>query len=74
MLFRSQNVSTIGETDSAVIKENLMAQLTSPVKWTHSIENMIDDGATEFIELGPGKVLQGLVSKINRDVATSGKE
>ena len=69
-----QNVSTIGETDSAVIKENLMAQLTSPVKWTHSIENMIDDGATEFIELGPGKVLQGLVSKINRDVATSGKE
>ena len=69
-----QNVSTIGETDSAVIKENLMAQLTSPVKWTHSIENMIEDGATEFIELGPGKVLQGLVSKINRDVATSGKE
>ena len=69
-----QNVSTIGETDSAVIKENLMAQLTSPVKWTHSVENMIEDGATEFIELGPGKVLQGLVNKINRDVATSGMQ
>lgn len=48
-----------------------MAQLTSPVKWTHSVENMIEDGATEFIELGPGKVLQGLVNKINREVATS---
>lgn len=69
-----QNVSTIGETDSAAIKENLMAQLTSPVKWTHSVENMIEDGATEFIELGPGKVLQGLVNKINRDVATSGMQ
>ncbi len=69
-----QNVSTIGETDSKVIKENLIAQLTSPVKWTHSVENMIEDGATEFIELGPGKVLQGLVKKINRDVATSGKQ
>lgn len=66
-----QNVSTIGETDPATIKENLMAQLTSPVKWTHSVENMIEDGATEFIELGPGKVLQGLVNKINREVATS---
>lgn len=69
-----QNVSTKGETDSAVIKENLIAQLTSPVKWTQSVENMIEDGATEFIELGPGKVLQGLVSKINREVATSGMQ
>ena len=69
-----QNVSTIGETDSAVIKQNLIAQLTSPVKWTQSVENMIEDGATEFIELGPGKVLQGLVSKINREVATSGMQ
>lgn len=68
-----QNVSTIGETDPATIKENLIAQLTSPVKWTHSVENMIKDGATEFIELGPGKVLQGLVSKIDREVTTSGK-
>lgn len=69
-----QNVSTIGETDPATIKENLIAQLTSPVKWTHSVENMIKDGATEFIELGPGKVLQGLVSKIDREVATSGRQ
>ena len=67
-----QNVSTKGETDKAVIKENLIAQLTSPVKWTQSVENMIEDGATEFIELGPGKVLQGLVAKINREMTTSG--
>ena len=69
-----QNVSTKGETDKAVIKENLIAQLTSPVKWTQSVENMIEDGATEFVELGPGKVLQGLVSKINREMITSGKQ
>ena len=69
-----QNVSTIGETDPATIKENLMAQLTSPVKWTQSVENMIADGATDFMELGPGKVLQGLVAKINKEVATSGKQ
>ena len=69
-----QNVSTKGETDNEVIKDNLIAQLTSPVKWTHSVENMIEDGATEFIELGPGKVLQGLVAKINREVVTSGMQ
>lgn len=69
-----QNVSTVGETNPETIKKNLIAQLTSPVKWTQSVENMIEDGATEFIELGPGKVLQGLVSKINREVATSGMQ
>ena len=69
-----QNVSTKGETDKTVIKENLIAQLTSPVKWTQSVENMIDDGATEFVELGPGKVLQGLVNKINREMITSGMQ
>ena len=69
-----QNVSTKGETDSETIKKNLIAQLTSPVKWTQSVENMIADGATEFIELGPGSVLQGLVAKINKEVATSGKQ
>ena len=69
-----QNVSTVGETDHEKIKANLIAQLTSPVKWTQSVENMIADGATEFMELGPGKVLQGLVSKINKEVATSGKQ
>ncbi|MGV8963655.1 MAG: ACP S-malonyltransferase [Candidatus Saccharimonadaceae bacterium] len=69
-----QNVSTIGETNSETIKANLIAQLTSPVKWTQSVEHMIADGATEFIELGPGKVLQGLVSKINKEVTTSGMQ
>ncbi len=69
-----QNVTTVGETDPATIKKNLIAQLTSPVKWTQSIQNMIADGATEFVELGPGSVLQGLVSKINREVTVSGKQ
>lgn len=69
-----QNVSTIGETNPATIKQNLIAQLTSPVKWTQSVQQMIADGATEFVELGPGSVLQGLVSKINREVVISGKQ
>lgn len=69
-----QNVSTIGETEPEVIKANLVAQLTAPVKWTQSVQNMIADGAKEFIELGPGSVLQGLVAKINKDVAVSGKQ
>ncbi len=51
-----------------------MAQLTAPVRWTQSVKNMIADGATEFIEVGPGKVLQGLVAKIDRNVATSGRQ
>lgn len=69
-----QNVSTVGETNPETIKKNLIAQLTSPVKWTQSVENMIADGATDFMELGPGKVLQGLVAKINKEVTTSGKQ
>lgn len=69
-----QNVTTVGETNPATIKKNLIAQLTSPVKWTQSVQNMIADGATEFVELGPGSVLQGLVSKINREVTVSGKQ
>ena len=69
-----QNVSTVGEKDPAVIKENLIAQLTSPVKWTQSVLNMIEDGATEFVELGPGKVLQGLITKIDKSAVVSGKE
>ena len=56
------------------IKANLIAQLTAPVRWTQSVKNMIADGATEFVELGPGKVLQGLVSKIDRSVAVSGHQ
>lgn len=69
-----QNVSTKGETDPATIKTNLIAQLTAPVKWTQSVEHMVADGATEFVELGPGAVLQGLIKKIAKDVATSGKQ
>ena len=69
-----QNVSTLGETDPETIKKNLNAQLTAPVKWTQSVQQMIADGATEFVELGPGKVLQGLISKINKDVIVSGKQ
>lgn len=67
-----QNVSTKAETSSAAIKENLIAQLTAPVRWTQSVQNMIADGATEFIEVGPGNVLQGLIKKINKEVATEG--
>lgn len=69
-----QNVSTVGETDPTTIKKNLIAQLTSPVKWTQSVQQMIADGATEFVELGPGSVLQGLVTKINREMTVSGKQ
>ncbi len=59
-----QNVTALPSTDSAQIKKNLLAQLTAPVKWTQTILNMLADGATEFTESGPGKVLQGLVAKI----------
>ena len=66
-----QNVTTTAVTDPAEIKKNLIAQLTAPVKWTQSVKNMITDGATEFIEVGPGNTLQGLVKKVSREVATS---
>ena len=69
-----QNVDALPHTDPAEIKANLIAQLTAPVRWTQSVKNMIADGATEFVELGPGKVLQGLVSKIDRSVAVSGHQ
>ena len=69
-----QNVDARPHTDPAEIKANLIAQLTAPVRWTQSVQNMIADGATEFIELGPDKVLQGLVGKIDRSVATSGRQ
>ena len=62
-----QNVSTIGVNDVEEIKKNLIAQLTAPVKWTQSVQQMVADGATHFIECGPGKVLQGLVKKIHKD-------
>lgn len=65
-----QNVSTDAVTDPAKIKENLLFQLTAPVKWTQSVQNMLADGASHFTEVGPGKVLQGLVKKIDRSAAT----
>lgn len=69
-----QNVDAKPHTAPEEIKDNLIAQLTAPVRWTQSVKNMIADGADEFVELGPGKVLQGLVSKVSRDVAVSGRQ
>lgn len=66
-----QNVTATAVNNEADIKQNLISQLTAPVKWTQSVNQMIADGASEFIEVGPGNVLQGLVKKINRDAATS---
>ena len=66
-----QNVTTTAVTDPEEIKKNLIAQLTSPVKWTQSVKQMMDDGATEFVEVGPGKVLSGLVKKVDRKMPTS---
>jgi [acyl-carrier-protein] S-malonyltransferase len=67
-----QNVPASAVTSATEIKENLMKQLTAPVKWTQSIQSMIADGGTQFIEVGPGKVLQGLMRKIDRSVEASG--
>jgi [acyl-carrier-protein] S-malonyltransferase len=66
-----QNVTTTAVKVSKDVKGNLIAQLTAPVKWTQSVENMVKDGAKSFVEVGPGKVLQGLVRKISNDVETS---
>lgn len=66
-----QNVSTTGVSDIEEIKKNLIAQLTAPVKWTQSVQNMVADGATHFVECGPGKVLQGLVKKIHKEAEVS---
>ena len=69
-----QDVDAKPHTCPAEIKENLIAQLTAPVKWTQIVQNMEADGLTEVVELGPGTVLQGLVKKIAPAVATSGKQ
>ena len=66
-----QNITTSAVLDPEEIKMNLIKQLTGPVKWTQSVQNMIKDGATNFIEVGPGKTLQGLIKKINSEVTTS---
>jgi [acyl-carrier-protein] S-malonyltransferase len=67
-----QNVVAMAVTDASSIKNNLIAQLTGAVRWTQSVQAMITDGATEFTEVGPGKVLQGLVNKISNEVFTDG--
>ena len=66
-----QNITTTAVTDPEEIKLNLIAQLTGPVKWTQSVQNMIQKGATSFVEVGPGKTLQGLIKKINNSVEVS---
>jgi [acyl-carrier-protein] S-malonyltransferase len=65
-----QNVNAKASTDPDIIKTNLVSQLTSPVRWTQTVINMVEDGAKTFIEVGPGNVLQGLVKKINSEVLT----
>jgi [acyl-carrier-protein] S-malonyltransferase len=67
-----QNVSTQGETNPDTIKANLISQLTSSVKWTQSVQNMIANGALKFTEVGPGKTLQGMILKINKEVERDG--
>ncbi|MFV0365516.1 MAG: ACP S-malonyltransferase [Mangrovibacterium sp.] len=67
-----QNVNAKPQTDPTVIKENLIAQLTAPVKWTQTVQNMVADGATDFTEVGPGKALQGMIVKIDRSVNLAG--
>lgn len=67
-----QNVDAKAHTQAEEIKQNLIAQLTAPVKWTYEVQQMIADGATEFTECGPGKVLQGMIGKIDKTVSTNG--
>ena len=67
-----QNVNALPQTAPDVIKKNLVAQLTAPVRWTQTVKNMLAGGASEFIEVGPGNVLQGLVKKVDKEAVTSG--
>jgi [acyl-carrier-protein] S-malonyltransferase len=67
-----QNVAAKAVTDAAEIKKNLIEQLTGAVRWTQSVQAMIADGTTHFTEVGPGKVLQGLVQKINKEMVVDG--
>ncbi|MEI2270584.1 ACP S-malonyltransferase [Sphingobacterium sp. ML3W] len=66
-----QNIDAQPQTEPAIIKQNLIAQLTGAVRWTQTVQNMLADGATAFVEVGPGNVLQGLVKKVDRQVQTS---
>lgn len=67
-----QNVNAMPETDPDAIRKNLIAQLTAPVRWTQTVQHMVADGASHFTEIGPGKVLQGLVKKIEKSAETAG--
>lgn len=69
-----QNVTTTAMTDVDAIKQNLIEQLTAPVKWTQSVQNMLADGAQEFVEVGPGRALQGMIKKVDRSIPTSSGE
>lgn len=69
-----QNVDAKSTSNPEVIKKNLIAQLTAPVRWTQTAKNMLADGATSFVELGPGNVLQGLIKKVDRNVAAESKQ
>jgi [acyl-carrier-protein] S-malonyltransferase len=67
-----QNVNAQAVSNPEIIQQNLISQLTAPVKWTQTVKNMISSGATSFTEVGPGKTLQGLVKKVQRDMETAG--
>ena len=69
-----QNVDAMPHTDPEEIKQNLIAQLTSSVRWTKSVQNMIADGADEFVECGPGKALRGMIGRIDKNVKATGLE
>jgi len=69
-----QNVNAKPTSDPEVIKKNLIAQLTAPVRWTQTVRNMLADGATSFVELGPGSVLQGLIKKVDRNAVAESKQ
>jgi [acyl-carrier-protein] S-malonyltransferase len=69
-----QNVTGQSVTDPEIIKKNLIAQLTSPVRWSQSVKNMIASGVTHFTEVGPGNVLQGLIKKVKREIITDSAE
>jgi [acyl-carrier-protein] S-malonyltransferase len=69
-----QNATATAETTAAAIRQNLIAQLTAPVRWTQSVERMVADGASRFIEIGPGNVLQGLVKRIAKEVTAEGRQ
>jgi [acyl-carrier-protein] S-malonyltransferase len=69
-----QNVTTTAMTDVDAIKQNLIEQLTAPVKWTQSVQNMLADGAQEFVEVGPCRALQGMIKKVDRSIPTSSGE